>query len=248
MGNMNKGKRSFLDVLKVFWISLWAAMATLLLAPPIILAALLSSTGNLAFTLSKIWAWTMLKVTRVKVNIRGRGKIMEGQSYIIISNHQSEYDILALVTTLRIQFRWIIKMELRKVPLFGYALYISRNIFIDRSHPDQAMQSIHEGLDRLPPGVSVMFFAEGTRSTVGSIQPFKKGGFVMALEKGIPILPVTVNGSRKIMPKKSLVFRPGTIEVVVSDPIETAGRSKDQLQEVMDRTRDIIVANYRMEV
>jgi 1-acyl-sn-glycerol-3-phosphate acyltransferase len=248
MGIMKKGKLSFLDALKIFWISLWAIVATLLLAVPIISAALLSSTGNLAFTLSKIWAWTMLRVTRVKVVIRGHEKIVPGQSYIIISNHQSEYDILALVTTLKIQFRWIIKKELRKVPLFGYALELSRNIFIDRSHPDQAMKSIQEGLDRLPPGVGVMFFAEGTRSADGSIQPFKKGGFVMALEKGVPILPVTVNGSRKILPKRSLVFRPGTIEVVVSDPIDTAGWQKGRMQELMERTRNIIIDNYRMEV
>jgi len=248
MGNMKKGRFSFLDALKIFWISLWACVATLLLAVPIISAALMSKTGNLAFTLSKIWAWTMLKVTCVQVFIRGREKIVPGQSYIIISNHQSEYDILALVTALKIQFRWIIKKELRKVPLFGYALDLSRNIFIDRSNPDQAMKSIHEGLDRLPPGVGVMFFAEGTRSGDGSIQPFKKGGFVMALEKGIPILPVTVNGSRKILPKKSLVFRPGTIEVVVSDPIDTAGWPKDRMRDLMDRTRNVIIDNYRMEV
>jgi 1-acyl-sn-glycerol-3-phosphate acyltransferase len=244
MEYMKKGKLSFPDRLKIFWISLWASIATLLLFIPITLAAVSSTTGNLAFTISRIWAWIMLKATCVRTVIRNPEKIVKGQSCIIISNHQSEYDILALVTTLGIQFRWIIKMELRKVPLFGYALYVSRNIFIDRSHTDQAVKSINQGLDRLPKGVSVMFFAEGTRSYDGSIQPFKKGGFIMALEKGIPILPITVNGSRKVLPKKSLVFHPGTIEVVVSDPIETSGYTKDRLQELMDRTRDVIISNY----
>ncbi|MGC9325717.1 MAG: lysophospholipid acyltransferase family protein [Desulfomonilia bacterium] len=240
-------KKRAIAVLKIIWISLWAALATLILFIPMTAAALLSSSGNLAFSISRIWAFLMLKVTCVRPVIRNREKIQKGRSYIIISNHQSEYDILSLVTTLGIQFRWIIKQELKNVPLFGYALYASRNVFIDRSNPSKAIQSIHEGMDRLPPGVSVMFFAEGTRSPDGRIQPFKKGGFMMAVEKGFPILPVTVNGSRKILPKKSLVFTPGTIEVVVGDPVETTGYTKETLQELMDRVRETIIANYNSE-
>ena len=159
-------------------------------------------------------------------------------------NHQSEFDILALVTTLGIQFRWIIKQELRKVPMFGYALYAARNIFIDRSDPSRAVQSIHAGVDRLPAGVSVMFFAEGTRSADGSIQAFKKGGFMLAIEKGLPVLPVTVNGSRRVLPKKSLVFHPGPIEVVVSDPIPTRGYH-ETMPALIERTRQAIIGNFR---
>jgi len=242
-----KVTRSFLDLFKIFWISLWAVIATLLLCIPVNITAMLSRTGNLAFTLSKIWAYIMLKVTCVRPSIKGKEKIVRGQSYIIISNHQSEYDILAIVTTLGIQFRWIIKKELRKVPLFGYALYKSRNIFIDRGQSETAMKSIRDGLDRLPQGVSVMFFAEGTRSEDGTIQPFKKGGFIMALEKGMQILPITVNGSRKVLPKKSLVFKPGRIEVVVANPIDASGYTRERLQELMDRARDAIIANFNKD-
>jgi 1-acyl-sn-glycerol-3-phosphate acyltransferase len=126
---------------------------TIVLFIPIVLAALFSSTGNLAFTISKLWAWVMLKVTNVRVEITGQDKIDPEKSYIIISNHQSFFDIVSLVTTLNIQFRWIIKKEIFKVPLFGYALYASRNIFIDRSNRNRAIQSMKEGLDRLPPGL-----------------------------------------------------------------------------------------------
>lgn len=101
---------------KTFWISLWAAFATVALFLPITLSALLSSTGNLAFTLSRVWAWIMLKMTWVHPEIRGKEKIRKGKSYIIVANHQSDYDILSLVTKLGIQFRWIIKKELLKVP------------------------------------------------------------------------------------------------------------------------------------
>jgi 1-acyl-sn-glycerol-3-phosphate acyltransferase len=232
------------DALKIAWISLWAVVMSLVLFIPVTAAALLSTTGNLAFTLSKIWAHAMLKVTGVKVVIRGREKIVPGTPYVIISNHQSEYDIFAVVTSLRIQFRWIIKMELRHVPLFGYALYASRNIFIDRRDHEQAVKSIRLGTGRLPPGCSVIFFAEGTRSPDGTIREFKKGGFSLALERGFEILPVTVNGSRRIMPKGSLVFTPGVIEVVVGDPIDVLSYTRENIQDLMDRTRGVVVSNF----
>ena len=137
---------SLINAAKVIWICLCAVFISLVLFVPVTLAAFMSTTGNLAFTLSKLWARFMLLVTGVRVVIRNREKIRPGVSYIIISNHQSHYDILALVTTLGIQYRWIIKKELRKVPLFGYALYVSRNIFIDRSDSRKAIESILAGL------------------------------------------------------------------------------------------------------
>lgn len=234
-----------IKTLKVIWICSWAGIATVVLFFPMVLAALTSTTGNLAFSISKLWAFFMLAITGVHPQIKNKDKINPGKSYIIISNHQSHFDILALVTRLGIQFRWIIKQELRTIPLFGYALYAARNIFIDRSNHAQAMQSIQDGVDRLPPGVGVMFFAEGTRSPDGQIHEFKKGGFVMAVEKGLPILPVSVNGSRKVMPKQSLAFTPGPIEVIVADPIETKGYTHDDLPELMQRTRQVIMDNFR---
>src|SRR4030042_5309601 len=225
---------------KIFWIYFWAGLMTLILFMPVILASLLSTTGNLAFTLSKIWARVMLLATGVRVVIQGKDKIAKGRSYVIISNHQSLYDIIAIVTSLGIQYRWVIKKELLNIPLFGPALYTSRNIFIDRSNTDRARESIRRGLDRLPGGVSVMFFAEGTRSPDGQLREFKKGAFAAALERSFPILPVTVTGSRKVLPKGSIVFTPGRIEVIIRDPIDTRGYNHDNMQELMEKTRTVI--------
>lgn len=225
---------------KIFWIYLWAASLTLVLFVPMVLASLLSSTGNLAFSMSKIWARVMLFITAARVDIIGKEKIKKGTAYVIISNHQSVFDILAIVTSLGIQYRWTIKKEALSIPLFGHALYVSRNIFIDRSNPDRARESIRKGLDRLPAGVSVIFFAEGTRSSDGRLRDFKKGGFVVALEKSLPILPVTVNGSRKVLPKGSIVFTPGRITVSVGDPIDTHGYTRDTMPELMTKTRSSI--------
>ncbi|MBN1613672.1 MAG: 1-acyl-sn-glycerol-3-phosphate acyltransferase [Deltaproteobacteria bacterium] len=233
-----------MGIIKIVWVCSWAALATAVLFLPMTIAAFLGSTGNAAFNVSKVWAHVMLIVTGVRTEIRGREKIEAGRSYIIISNHQSLFDIPALVTRLGIQFRWVIKKELLKVPLFGYALWASKNIFIDRSDRGQAVESIREGLKRLPPGVSVMVFAEGTRSPDGAIRPFKKGGFVIAIDNGLPILPVTVNGSRRVLPKGSMAYSSGSIEVVVGDPIDTGDQGREGLEIVMQRTRDAIIANF----
>jgi len=233
-----------LNPVKIIWMMMWAAIASILLFIPITVSALLSKTGNLAFTLSKIWARIMLGVTFVSSEILNSARIIKGQSYVIISNHQSHFDILALVTTLGVQFRWVIKKEILKIPLFGVALYASRNIFIDRSNTASAVESINRGLNRLPGGASVMIFAEGTRSRDGEIHEFKKGGFMMALTKKMPILPVTVNGSRKVLPRGSFAVNPGRIQVVVGEPIDTSGFSGDNVQALIDKTRKAIIENF----
>jgi 1-acyl-sn-glycerol-3-phosphate acyltransferase len=230
--------------IRVAWLGLWAAIATIILGIPVMVAGLLSRTGNLAFSISKIWAYTMLAISFVRTEIKNKAKILKGTSYIIISNHQSLFDILAVVTTLGIQFRWFIKKEVLKIPIFGYALYASRNIFIDRSNTARAIESINKGVDRLPRNASVMVFAEGTRSPDGQIHEFKKGGFMVAIGHKIHILPVTVNGSRRVLPKGSLEVKPGKIQVVIGDPIDTSGYTTDTVQELVDKTRRAIMANF----
>lgn len=229
---------------KIFWIFFWAGILTLLLFLPVTVSGFLSSTGNLAFSLARLWAWIILKLTGIRLSITGKEHIDRDQSYVIIANHQSHFDAPAIILTLGIQFRWVAKKELLSIPMFGYALYASRNIFIDRSDKDKAVQSIQEGVKRLPPATSILFFAEGTRSPDGVIHKFKKGGFITAIDHAFPILPVTVNGSSNILPKKSLVFNSGPIEVVVGNPISTKGYTLDQLEELIQKTKNIIVANF----
>jgi 1-acyl-sn-glycerol-3-phosphate acyltransferase len=239
--------KSLFKAIRVTWLYLWLSIATIILGIPVMIAGMLSRTGNLAFSISKIWAYVILAVSFVRTEIKNKEKLLKGTSYIIISNHQSHFDILALVTTLGIQFRWIIKKEILKIPIFGYALYASRNIFIDRSNTTRAIESINKGIDRLPKGVSVMVFAEGTRSPDGQIHEFKKGGFVTAITRKIPILPVTVNGSRRVLPKGSLVVKPGKIQVVIGDPIDTSGYTTNTAQELIDKTRQAIIVNFDPE-
>jgi len=239
--------KSLYKAICVVWLGFWATVATVILGIPVMVAGLLSRTGNLAFSISKIGAYTMIAASFVRTEIKNKNKILKGTPYIIISNHQSHYDIITLVTTLGIQFRWIIKKEILKLPIFGYALYASRNIFIDRSNTTSAIERINKGFDRLPNGVSVMVFAEGTRSPDGQIHEFKKGGFITAVRLKIPILPVTINGSRRVMRKGSFTLKPGKIQVVIGDPIDTSSYTTDTVQELIGKTRQAIIANFDPE-
>ncbi len=122
-----------MNPLKITWAAFWLSLMTLLLFIPITIAALFSRTGNLAFNISKIWAIVIQRALFAKTTIAGKEKIRTGVPYVIISNHQSNMDIPAIITQLGIQFRWIIKKELLYVPFFGYALYASRNVIISFS-------------------------------------------------------------------------------------------------------------------
>jgi 1-acyl-sn-glycerol-3-phosphate acyltransferase len=234
-------------IICIAWLGLWVAIATIVLGIPVMIAGLLSRTGDLAFSISKLWAYTMLAVSFVRTEIKNKEKIKKGTPYIIISNHQSLYDIISLVTTLGIQYRWFIKKEVLKIPIFGYALYASRNIFIDRTNTTKAIESIKKGIDRLPKGVSVMVFAEGTRSPDGQIHEFKKGGFMVAIAHKIPILPVTVNGSRRVLPKGSLTMKQGKIQIVIGDPIDTIGYTTDTVDALIAKTRRVVMGNFNSE-
>jgi 1-acyl-sn-glycerol-3-phosphate acyltransferase len=186
---------------------------------------------------------TLIKAAGVRLSVRNRERINPQQSYVIISNHQSHFDSLALVRTLGIPFRWVAKTELQRIPLFGHALRALGTVFIDRTDRESAIASIDRGVRRLPPGVSLIFFPEGTRSQNGAVGAFKKGGFVTAIETGWPVLPVTVIGSQRILPKGSLVFQSGTIEIVVGDPIESKDYACGDLEALVSRTRSVIMEN-----
>ncbi|EHJ04535.1 MULTISPECIES: lysophospholipid acyltransferase family protein [Marinobacter] len=218
-----------LRLLKAAWILFWAILLTLILFFPIVIAALLGKRGDAAFHGTQIYAWIILKVCGIRLKVRGRENIEPGQRYVILSNHASYLDPPALVLALGLQYRWVIKKELRKVPLFGLALEASRNLFIDRSKGSDALESIKRGVGQLPDGTGILIFPEGTRSWDGKLLPFKKGGFVIAQDGELPILPVTICGSHQRLPKGSAAFSSGDIEIVIHPPMASGALPLDDL-------------------
>jgi 1-acyl-sn-glycerol-3-phosphate acyltransferase len=232
--------------LKIAWLAFWAAAATGIVAVPILVLAPFSRTGNALFACARLWARIVLCVCGVGVRTRYLAPIDPGRTFMLVSNHQSHFDGPALAVGLGpISFRWIAKRELLRIPVFGRCLKASGNIFIDRRDREHAMASIRSGVAALPRGVSVMCFAEGTRSADGRLGSFKKGGFAAAIEHGLPVLPITINGSARALPRGSVCFRRGTIELVVGAPIETAHLAGGDLTALVERTRLAIRDNWR---
>lgn len=189
-----------------------------------------------AVTWARINSW----MTPMLVSVVGRDNIDERQSYVVVSNHQSHFDIFVLYGWLGIDIKWVMKAELRKVPFLGYSCEKLEHIYIDRSNHDAAVNSINQAKSRIVNGTSVIFFPEGTRSRTGKIQEFKKGAFRFALDIGVPILPVTIVGTKHILPKGTLDLFPGRARMIIHQPIQVDGYSHDDLAELTEKTRTTI--------
>lgn len=167
-----------------------------------------------------LWARSNVKITPSSVSVSGREHIDPTQSYVVVANHQSHFDIFAIYGWLGIDLRWVMKKELRNIPVFGYACEVMGQVIIDRSNPKAAMQSIEKAKSQIKGGTSIMFFPEGTRSLDGELLPFKAGAFKFAKDLGLPILPVTITGSHDILPSKTIRLQPGQMALQIHPPIE----------------------------
>ena len=213
---------------------------TIVLGGFTILASYLDPTGRRVHYIGKFWSRLNLLLSGVRVRLVNRQVLDPSQSYIVMSNHQSHYDVWALIAFLPLQLRWVMKMELRRIPVFGLGCERMGHIYIDRSHPDRAYQSLEAAGEKIRNGASVVFFPEGTRSPDGQLLPFQKGGFNIALTAGVPILPITIRGSRQVLPRDSAAVRPGTIELILHEPVSLEGYSKENRAELMERVRQTI--------
>lgn len=193
---------------------------------------------------SVLWARMLLWITSVKVEVIGQQNVLRGRPQVFMANHQSGFDILIVLAYLDTYFAWIAKQELFNIPVFGHALAKTGSIAIDRKNFVRAMRSIHDAARRIREGKSVMTFPEGTRSMDGQIHPFKKGVFHLALQAGVPIVPVTIIGSGEIMPTKSLRVHPGKVILVIDKPIDVTGYTEETVDELLNRVYDVVASHY----
>lgn len=189
-----------------------------------------------------LWARINTFFTPVVVTLRGKSNIAKKQSYIIIANHQSVYDIFALYGHLGIDFKWVMKKEIKKYPGVGFGSQAVGHIFIDRSSTAEAINSINAAKQKIKGGTSVVFFPEGTRSKDGSMLPFKKGAFRLAYDLDLPILPITINGSDKVLPTNTANLFPGKIEIIIHPAIDIHKYEPDHMKDLMDDARAVIAA------
>ena len=222
----------------------YVVLATAILGIIAIIVSFFTHTGNPVHIVARIWARSILIVSRVSVRVKGFANIDPNKSYIYMCNHQSNFDIPVLLGYLPVQFRWLAKAELFRIPIFGRAMLGAGYVKIDRFNQESAFESINEAARRMKDGVSVMIFPEGTRSKDGNIRQFKKGGFVMAINSGVPIVPIVLRGTWPIMAKSSLRINRGDVEMEIAQPIATAGYAMETKEELMSRVRDVISKNF----
>lgn len=197
---------------------------------------------------ARSWAWMNLAITGTRVKVKGKENIERKRSYIVMSNHQSHFDVWALISRLPLQLRFVMKMELRKIPIFGLGCERLGMIYVNRLDSDKSHKSIEEARKKVEAGVSVLFFPEGTRSPDGNLLKFKKGGVVMAINTNTPILPITINGSRFALPKDHpLKMKPGKIEMLIHEPIEVKGLNYEDRNRLLEEIREIIEGSLDMD-
>ncbi|HXH28320.1 MAG TPA: lysophospholipid acyltransferase family protein [Candidatus Polarisedimenticolia bacterium] len=207
-----------------------------------ILLCLLVPGGRALIPLARLWSWLVLRTCRVTYGARYDPGLDPGRSCVYVANHQSQFDIPALALAMPADFRMVAKRALLYVPIFGWALWLAGFVFIDRTDRDRAIRSLERAALRLRGGTSIVVFAEGTRSRDGRLLPFKKGGFVLALQAGVPIVPVTIRGGLAVLPRGSLRVRPGHLEVIFGAPIDTTGFSMQTKEALIEETRRAIAA------
>ena len=218
---------------------------TIIIGLSIILVGWLNPYSQAINILGRIWSRTILWSAGVKIIVEGLENINPNTSYVIMGNHQSHFDvpaIFSIVTNLTIRF--FTKKELFSIPLFGWAMKSAGMIKIDRSNRSQAIRSMSQAVKRIKEkGTSLVVFPEGTRSSDGKVHEFKKGGFVIAIKGDIPIIPVSVSGSRFILKKHTLKIDPGIIKIVFDKPIETKEYGHENKVKLISKIQQIVEKN-----
>lgn len=213
-------------------------LGSILQSLPMIALGLLDPYGKRVYPMFRFWSRCVLKTGGVGLRTRQIGPLDPRQAYIFMANHQSNIDIPVLVQALGpYQLRWIAKRELLRVPFFGMALWASKHIIVKRSRSKAVAAAIASAREKLNQGISVVVFPEGTRSTDGQLLPFKRGGFRLAEQAAVPIVPVTINGSGALMKRGDWRLKSGEVEVVIGEaipPVDDDDRFRRQIQRVRD--------------
>jgi 1-acyl-sn-glycerol-3-phosphate acyltransferase len=218
---------------------------TIVLGPTAVALTLLTRSSRPLNALARIWCRLIVWTCGIAITVEGLERLEAGCSYVIISNHLSNFDIWCTIAALPLDLRFVAKKELLRIPVFGQALAVSDHIVIDRQSSEEAISTINAAAARSSKGICILFYAEGTRSPDGAVHAFKRGGVTLALRTQLPIVPLSISGTRKFLPKRSLVIRPGGhVKIVLADPIPTNGRPLDARDELNAQVRDVIIDNY----
>jgi 1-acyl-sn-glycerol-3-phosphate acyltransferase len=210
-----------------------------------LLLSLYDPRGRRQHWCARVWCRMIARTVGARVRVHGAEQIVPGVSYVFLSTHQSYMDIPAMLGYLPAQLRIAAKKSLFRIPFMGWHLTRAGHIPIDRSSTQNAVASMKRAASYLQNDICAFVFPEGTRSRDGFLHKFKKGGFKLAIQAQVPIIPVTIIGSRQILPPDSIIFRPGPIDMYVDAPIPTKDLSDDDLDELMQQVYETMASRFR---
>jgi len=225
----------------VFFLIPAISLYTIVLGTISVLSTLVDRRGDFGHACAIWWSRLILATTGVTVRVEGLERLDPHRSYVFAANHQSIYDIPIVFASLPFQLRIIAKASLGRIPFLGWHLQRTGHVLVDRSKPGAG--TVKKMARLVAAGHSLIVFPEGTRGLDGSVARFKGGSFVIALDAGLPVVPVSIAGSRHVMFKGQLQVRPGTVSVVIHDPIPTTGLPRDQARELAERVRAVVAAS-----
>ena len=226
----------------VFFLIPAITVYTIVLGTVSIMSSLFDRRGHTAHACARTWSQWILRTTGVRVKVAGLERVTPGTTYIFVANHQSIYDIPVIFASLPFQLRIIAKESLARFPVLGWHLRRGGHLFVDRQRPDRE-GILNRWRALVSDGLSLVIFAEGTRSWDGRVARFKAGSFLLAIEAGLPVVPVSVIGTRAVMPKGRLRTEPADVALVVHDPIQPPLLEAPSIQDakaLADRVRDIV--------
>jgi 1-acyl-sn-glycerol-3-phosphate acyltransferase len=232
-------------VLGSLFIALVVALWTLILLIPVVISLPLTLSGDTGAWVARVlWAPFVLWISRVRLVQDPYPALDPRSPYVFVSNHQGFYDIPAAYATIRHRLRFIAKRSLIFVPFIGWFIYLGGHILIDRSNRRRSIRSLTRAAERVRRGKSLLVYAEGTRSPDGHIHGFKKGPFVLAIAAQVPVVPVAVEGSYRVLRKHDWSIHPGTVRIRLGEPIPTAGLTIADRDDLMRRVHEALVAAH----
>jgi 1-acyl-sn-glycerol-3-phosphate acyltransferase len=234
----------------VFFLIPAISLYTIVLGTLSIASSLFESSGRFAHWCARTWSRLILVTTGVEVEVSGLQHLQRDRPYVFVANHQSIYDIPIIFWSLPYQIRIIAKESLGRFPFLGWHLRRTGHMLVDRHRPDRA--AIFGRASKLmQQGLSLIVFPEGTRSRDGRVAPFKGGSFYLALEAGLPVVPISIVGSRHVMLKGRLATYPGRVKLIVHQPVDTtglAGAGPRAAKAFAARVRDVIAPQAESDV
>jgi len=234
-------------MIRTFFTMIVIIVMTFLCGTFIILICPFGKYNRLTNATARVWAKSILLTAGTKVETYGLEKIDVSKPHIFVGNHQSHFDVLSTFSILPVTARFVAKKELFKFPVFGWAMTAAGIIKIDRANREKSLKSIEKAIQTIKNGVSVILFPEGTRSHDGEINSFKKGAFVMSVKGQIPIVPLSISGTRYILKKHSIKLKPGKVKIIVCDPIDPSVYNYQSREQFAEDVRQIIINNFDSE-